>query len=228
MMEIQPISNAGVSSPGMLSGSSRVVSFERRLSEDLNWAFEEADRFFQGYGCVKSTMARIVRRIERLDIPYALIGALALNAHGYRRFTEDVDLLVNRGDLHRIHDELEGSGFWRCTSRGRSLRDAESGVRVDFCVTGESPGDGASKAVVFPAPQDVSVVIDGIQVIQLSNLIELKLAAGMAPGRMRELGDVQETIKKLRLPACFREQLHPTVREAYDELWIDPNTIEEF
>ena len=41
------------------------------------------------------------------------------------------------------------------------------------------------------------------------------------PGRRKDLGDVQELIRLLKLPADFSEQLHPSVRTAYHELWAE-------
>lgn len=37
---------------------------------------------------------------------------MALFLHGYRRFTEDVDLLVTANGLRQIHRELNGHGYW--------------------------------------------------------------------------------------------------------------------
>jgi hypothetical protein len=40
-----------------------------------------------------------------------------------------------------------------------------------------------------------------------------------SPGRLRDLADVQELIRTLRLPPQFAEQLEPYVRQKYHELW---------
>ena len=54
----------------------------------------------------------------------------------------------------------------------------------------------------------------------LEKLVELKLASGMTnPGRIRDLADVQELIRVLRLDAAFTEKLDPYVRPKYAELW---------
>jgi hypothetical protein len=37
--------------------------------------------------------------------------------------------------------------------------------------------------------------------------------------RLKDLADVIELIKNLRLPAEFRDQLNPYVRDQYDTLW---------
>ena len=38
-----------------------------------------------------------LRRPRRHGIDYMVIGAVALMAHGYPRFTEDIDLVMTRG-----------------------------------------------------------------------------------------------------------------------------------
>jgi hypothetical protein len=56
--------------------------------------------------------------------------------------------------------------------------------------------------------------MDGIQLLQLPALIELKLASGMTnPRRAKDLADVQELIATRRLPAEFAEQLNPYVQD---------------
>ena len=72
--------------------------------------------------------------------------------HGYRRFTEDVDLLVTREGLKEIHRKLEGLGYLPPFQGSKNLRDTEHGVKIEFLVTGEFPGDGKPKPVAFPAP----------------------------------------------------------------------------
>jgi hypothetical protein len=162
-----------------------------------------------------------------LKIPYAVAGGMAMFSHGFRRFTEDVDILVTREGLEQIHRELEGLGYVPLFSGSKNLRDADSGVRVEFLVTGDFPGDGKPKPVAFPDPEQVSVERDGIRWLSLPALVELKLASGMtAPGRLKDLADVQELIRLLSLPANFAEQLQPFVREKYGELWRAVHGVE--
>ncbi len=145
---------------------------------------------------------------------------MALFRHGYRRFTEDIDLLVTPDALAKIHDKLDGLGYVRPTPQSRTLRDAESGVRIEFLVTGQFPGDGKPKPVAFPDPATVTVELDGIAFVNLPKLIELKLASGMtSPSRLRDLADVMELIKVLQLPADFAGKLDSYVQPKYRELW---------
>jgi hypothetical protein len=145
---------------------------------------------------------------------------MALFHHGYRRFTEDVDLLVTREGLKRIHEELDGLSYLPQFAHGKNLRDVDLGVKIEFLVAGDFPGDGKPKPVAFPHPTAEGEEFDGIRFINLKSLIELKLASGMtAPARMRDLSDVVELIKALNLPADYAIGLNPYVQAKFHELW---------
>jgi len=175
---------------------------------------------FEGKSAVYLTLEKITKRLKEFNVPYAVAGGMALFFHGVRRFTEDVDILVRREDLPEIHSRLEGLGYIPLFSGSKNLRDAESGVRIEFLVTGEYPGDGKPKPVSFPEPEPTSIEKDGIRWLTLPALIELKLASGMTnPAWLKDLADVQELIRILNLPLEYREQLQPFVREKYVELW---------
>jgi hypothetical protein len=73
-----------------------MVTYERLLDADLNFALREGSMHFEEKNAVHKTLQRITRRLNELQIPYAVVGGMAMFAHGFRRFTEDVDLLVTR------------------------------------------------------------------------------------------------------------------------------------
>ena len=195
------------------------TTYEEFLAGPADRALREASMHFEERSAVHQTLRKIVRRLEDLGIPYAIAGGMALFLHGFRRFTEDVDILVTAEGLAAIHRELEGHGYLPPFEGSKNLRDAEFGVRVEFLVAGQYPGDGKPKPVAFPDPAVAHLERDGIQVLPLRDLVELKLASGMSnPGRMRDLADVQDLIRHLDLPADFAEQLDPSVREQYRTL----------
>lgn len=182
--------------------------------------YQEGLRFFMGEGILNETLRRVVRDLENCGIEYSLIGAVALNSYGYRRFTEDIDLLLTREGLEKFQKELVGLDY-RPAFEGatKKFRTTEENVTVEFMTAGEFPGDGKPKPVVFPAPDENQTQIDGIKTLTLEKLIELKLASGMtAPHRLKDLADVQEVIKIKNLGADFAEKLHPFVREKFTEL----------
>jgi hypothetical protein len=196
------------------------MTYESQLDRDARWALSEGSRHFEERSAVFDALHKITGRLEELGIPYAIIGAMALFQHGLRRFTEDVDILVTKEGLKRIHEALEGLGWVAPHAHSKHLRDTELGVRIEFLTTGEYPGDGKKKPVAFPDPEAVSFESDGIRYMNLPSLVELKLASGMtSPSRLKDLADVLELIKVLDLPADFSEQLNAYVREKYLELW---------
>lgn len=172
-------------------------------------------------GSIYDTLNKVTRRLREEKIDYAVVGAMALSAHGFRRFTEDVDLLTTPEGLDAIHQRLVGRGYVPAFPGARKkLRDTETGVRVDFITSGEYPGDGKPKPVRFPEPREVSVEREGYSVITLTKLVELKLVAGLtAADRLKDLADVQELIKVVKLPRELGEQLDPSVRDEYYRIW---------
>jgi hypothetical protein len=198
-----------------------MITYEQLLDRNPDWALREGSMHFEKESAVHKTLRRVTGRLAQLGIPYAVVGGMAMFLHGYRRFTEDVDLLVTPAGLQEIHRQLEGLGYVPPFAGSKQLRDAESGVRIEFLVTGEYPGDGQPKPVAFPDPNECVTEIDGMRCLCLPKLIELKLASGTTPGRRKDLADVQELIRSLRLPADFASQLNPSVETLYQELWTE-------
>ena len=197
-----------------------VASYEEKLDSDSRWALTEGSKFFEETGAVHDALRRIAQRLDELGIPYAVSGGLALFIHGFRRFTEDVDILVTGEGLKKIHAELDGLGYVPPFRGSKNLRDTKAGVKIEFLITGQFPGDGKPKAVSFPDPAAVAHESGGIKYLRLSTLVELKLASGMTnPQRMKDLSDVGELIKLLNLPKNFAEQLSPFVQPEYMEIW---------
>ncbi|MBI4468446.1 MAG: nucleotidyl transferase AbiEii/AbiGii toxin family protein [Acidobacteria bacterium] len=174
-----------------------------------------------GSGPVHKTLRTLGRRLDEAGIDYALVGGMALVLHGYRRETVDVDILLTHSGRDQFVTGFEGRGYLPVfTGAQRRFYDTETRVEIDVVVEGEYPGDGRPKPVSFPDPAGVSMELDGIRVVKLEKLIELKLASGMtAPHRLRDLADVQELIKVRGLGADMAEQLDPYVRTKYLELW---------
>lgn len=195
------------------------VDFQKIIASPVV-AYDEGLRFFMGQGTLNETLRRVAKDLDTHQIDYNVIGAVALNQHGYRRFTEDIDLLLTREGLEKFRNELIGKGF-RPAFEGatRKFRTTRENVTVEIITAGEFPGDGKPKPVVFPNPNESVTEIDGIKTVSLEKLIELKLASGItAPARLKDLADVQEIIKIKNLSAEFAENLDLFVREKFIEL----------
>jgi hypothetical protein len=183
--------------------------------------YAEGLRYFMGEGELNHALARLCADLERHLIDYMVIGAIALLAHGYPRFTEDIDLVLTPEGLEKFHRELIGLGYVPAFpgAKKRLRATASGGVPIEVLTAGEYPGDGKPKPVSFPVPATASLKVDGVRIVTLEKLIELKLASGMtAPDRLKDLADVQELIKVRGLSPDLAESLDPYVREKYLQL----------
>jgi hypothetical protein len=189
---------------------------ERRFWQGV----EGAARFFVGDSDVQRALERLVGTLEALKIPYAIVGAMALNEFGYRRVTVDVDVLLTPAGLEALKAASLGRGYVEKFPGSRGLRDTENGVDIDVLLTGGYPGDGKPKPVSFPDPAKVAVRGTRVALLPLPKLVELKLASGMsAPHRLKDLADVIELIRAASLPSNLADALDPSVRDKYQELW---------
>lgn len=168
---------------------------------------------------VHQALRRLAATLEADGIPYAICGAMAMNAHGYRRVTTDVDVLLTNEGLERFKQKHFGLGWVERFPGSKGFRDTELGVKIDVLISGDYPGDGKPKPVRFPDPS-VAVRGDGFHVLGLKDLVELKLASGMTnPDRLKDLADVQELIRHAAIPRELADELDPMVRDKFIEIW---------
>jgi hypothetical protein len=176
--------------------------------------YAEGLRFFRGKGFVNETLKQLVKDLEARQIAYTVIGAIALNQHGYARFTQE---LIGRG----YRPAFEGAN--------KKFRSTGENVPIEVITAGEYPGDGKPKSIIFPDPTTVSIEIDGVKTLTLTKLIEFKLASGMTGlGRRKDLADVQELIRIKDLPASLCESLDESVRDIYLELHGEVEQAKEY
>ncbi|MBI4957203.1 MAG: hypothetical protein HY908_34640 [Myxococcales bacterium] len=196
---------------------------EQRLSPDASRAFWQGvsftERFFMGLDEVHQALRRLTVTLETDGIPYAIAGAMALNAHGYRRATVDVDVLLTRQGLALFKEKHIGRGWVERFPGSKGMLDAELRVKIDVLIAGDYPGDGRPKSVRFPDPS-IAVHGDGFRVLPIRDLVELKLASGITnPNRLKDLADVQELIRHAALPLELGAELDPLVRDKFVEIW---------
>jgi predicted nucleotidyltransferase len=155
---------------------------------------------------VRFNPAAILAALERHDVRYVLIGGLAANAHGVRRTTRDVDVIVDRSrdNLERLADaarELKvGSPVIDSRLRELDPLDADdlaraANVSLD---TVEGELDVMNEAKGAPpferlARRAVTVEVFGtrVPVAGLDDLIALKRAAGRDVD-LRDIADLTD------------------------------------
>lgn len=176
--------------------------------------------FFMGTDPVHAALRRITTILDELGLPYAVIGAMALNEYGYRRATVDVDILLTDDSLARFKASWLGRGYVEKFPGSRGVRDTENNVPIDFVIAGQYPGDGKPKPVRFPDPADVVERGRALALLPIARLVELKLASGMTSlDRARDLADVVELIRHAGLARELADQLDASVRAKYVEAW---------
>jgi hypothetical protein len=198
-----------------------MTTYESLLDGNFNLALREASMYFEGDNAVHRTLHNLSKRLEELNIDYAIAGGMCLFRHGFQRVTRDVDVLVTREGLAEIHEHLEGRGYVKPFEASKNLRDADTGVRIDFIISGQFPGEGRPGPIAFPIPKAVAKVIEGIRYVDLIPFIELKLASGQASHRGQDLVDVQRLIAARGLPRELVNEIHPSLHEAYLRRWDD-------
>ncbi|MGB6309487.1 MAG: DUF6036 family nucleotidyltransferase [Steroidobacteraceae bacterium] len=110
----------------------------------------------------------IVSALERAGVRYIVAGGLAVNAHGYLRFTKDVDIVVQ---LVRENIVLQ---FWS---------DKHPETPINMFVTEPFPFDEEySRALVKPLHGSIDV-----RFVSLPTLVRMKETAG----RSQDLVDIE-------------------------------------
>jgi hypothetical protein len=103
-------------------------------------SLRRASEFFAERGEIYAALDKIERVLSEENIDFAVIGGMALNFHGYRHVTNDVDVLTTPEGLRAIHQRLAGDDYR--IEGVRNLRDVQNDVVIDILVR-EGPIDCA-------------------------------------------------------------------------------------
>jgi hypothetical protein len=108
------------------------------------------------------------------QIPYSLIGALALSLYGLPRFTADIDLLTEARFWSRISLIMKKLGY-TCYQKTKSFAQFDSGVlgKIDFMFVSTPEGEDILKKSILAGDE----LIGTYHVIQPTDYIVLKLMA---------------------------------------------------
>jgi hypothetical protein len=167
------------------------------------------DRFLQDSPRVRRSVRTLVKRLDAARVPYAILGGIALNAHGLRGWTEDVDVLLPPEGWDTFRRVFVPGEYEPVAERPRCFLDRWNRVRIDVRVTGCFAR--GVKTMAYPEPRSVAKVLHGINVVTLPALVALKLSQG----RFRDLADVISLVRLHGLGETFAEVLPPAVREDY-------------
>lgn len=168
---------------------------------------------------IAEVLESLRRRLADEEIPFALIGALALRPYGYVRHTEDIDILTTPEGLDRIHARLVGRGLAvRAPWRRTSLRETEHDVDIDVVTAGQHAGPPESPVEYPPPDSPLFTEVEGLRAPTLEALISFKVASGVWGHRGQDLADVQSLIRANGLDERFAERLPVPLRAKFLEL----------
>jgi hypothetical protein len=169
-------------------------------------------------------MRRLVKRLEKARIPHAVVGGMAVYAHGHERLTADVDVLVTAEGLAAFRERFVPRHYQSVPGRNRRFIDRTNGITVDLLVTGQAPGFGKPGPIRFPDPLHVRQQINDVYYVDFSTLIQLKLAAR----RHQDFADVVNLIRVHNLDESFLVRLHPSLRQDFIECLEEKRREEEY
>lgn len=195
---------------------SRPFSFWERL--------KEIDMFFEGRGPEHRTMRRLVEKLEKAKISYAIVGAMAVNAHRHERTTKDVDILLTPDGFDEFRRRFVPRAYDPVARRPRRFLDRRHGITFDILLTGHYPGTGKPGPISYPDPAEVGETIENIRVVNLVTLIQLKLAAR----RHYNFGDVVNLIRVHNLDESVLARLHPSVHQDFIECLEEKRRDDEY
>ena len=165
--------------------------------------------------------------LRREKLPYSICGGVAVCLHGYQRNTTDIDLVIRAEDRDAVSNSLIGAGF-RWDEQTVEFR-SESGIAVQCLISGEPAGKEAEVKIPEPIGDANVEIREGLCVVRLSRLIEMKLASAMtAPHRLQDFADVIKLIRANKLSREYGNTINPYVEEKFLEMWQSAQVEEDY
>jgi hypothetical protein len=177
----------------------------------------------------KSEMMEVVRRFHALsrthDLPYCVVGGMAVIRNGLLRTTGDIDILTLKKDWRKVlplNGDISSEGLDNCVDR-------KTGITIDILFADED----WEMVIEMPDPRKVGEYDEkkGAYFIGLHDLVQLKMAVYLSKLKehgpataARDLGDVQGLMKNN--PGKFSKEIvagyNPAVRkqcmQAFEEV----------
>ena len=128
--------------------------------------------------------------LNKLNIPHALIGGMALSEYGYGRATQDVDWLIPEEFKDAIESFFLNEGFTIFHSSPDVLQ-LTGKAELDFIIARRPISRGMIENALYSKQLNLPVVL-------IEDLIGLKIQAyaGNPKRKWKELSDIQELIER--------------------------------
>ena len=162
--------------------------------------------------------------LRQANLPYSICGGVAVCLHGYQRNTTDIDLIIKPDDQEAVSNVLVTAGFtW--DDEQVEFRSA-SGIALQCLISGERAGKDTEVKIPEPLGDANVEIREGLSVVRLSRLIEMKLASGQGNLRRthKDFADVVELIAIRKLDGSFASLLHKSLRKTFGELVRNANS----
>ena len=150
---------------------------------------------------VRDAALKTAAQLKRLGIRHALVGGLAVGAHGYVRATADVDFLVGE-------EAFDHQGLLVAFKAGVPIE--VDGIRIDY-LSPMSLGPHLEQALDQPQ------MSEGVAIVPIEALIYMKLVAQ----RRKDLLDVVELVKAgadVKRARAYLQQYASDLLPSFDEL----------
>jgi len=176
----------------------------------------------------ESELMEVIRRFHalsrRYDLPYCVVGGMAVIRNGLLRTTGDIDILTLKKEWRRVlplKGEISAEGLESCV-------DEKTGITIDILFADED----WEMVMEMPDPRKVGEYDEkkGARFIGLHDLVQLKMAVYLSKLQehgpataAKDLGDVQGLMKNnlSEFSAEVIGNYHPAVRkqcmEAFEE-----------
>src|SRR5580704_6062779 len=98
--------------------------------------------FKQGKDPAHVSLRRLVPRLAKADIPYAIMGDLAVRTHGRPLWAKGVHILLTAKGLAAFQERFVPGHYEPILGQPRSFIDRENAVTLTILVAGLSAGMG--------------------------------------------------------------------------------------
>ena len=152
-------------------------------------------------------LLKVIKLLNKLRIPYAIVGAFAASFYGLVRASLDADAVIsvekNKKKLEKLLSSLKKEA-WKTDIRQGDSNDPVRGViniedkfknRVDLLT-----GISGMKEDVFDRVMPASFLKTKIKIVGIEDFIAMKIFAGSAKDIQDAIGVLQVSTKKINMP----------------------------